>query len=130
MNGDYTNTYWNHKGRFEKEGKIVQNLIPGVGEVPDGKGKNKCLERLRRAINAYHDVYNNGGGNRNDDIRYFLKVGIREIAGCYMSQSAIDTMEERMDKYIIDAYKEQMKLGKIRFKEVPGQRQLELELVV
>jgi hypothetical protein len=113
MNGDYTNTYWNNKGRFQTEADIVIKLIPAMGAVPGGRGKNKCLERLRRAVNAYHDVYNNGGGNRNADIRYFLKVSIRDIRGCYMPQEAIDTMEEQMDKYIMEAYSEQTILGNI-----------------
>ena len=121
--GDYTNTYWNNNGKFQVEADIVTKLIPGFGEVPDGKGKNKCLERLRRASNAYYDVYNNGGGNRNADIRYYLKVGVREAGAWNIRQETIDTMDERMDKYIMDAYNEQKALVKI---EPVGQMELEL----
>jgi hypothetical protein len=109
--GDYTNTYWGDNGRFQKEYDEVSKLIPAVGEVEDGKGKNKCLERLRRVCNAYYDVYNNGCGNRNADIRYFLKVRIREASAYNIRQETIDTMEERIDKYIMDAYNEQIALA-------------------
>jgi hypothetical protein len=111
--GDYTNTYWGDKGRCQKEYDVVSKLIPRAGKVSDGNGKNKCLERLRKAANAYYDVYNNGCGNRNADIRYFLKVGIRKASADSLAQDTIDTMDAQMDKIIMDAYSEQRTLGNI-----------------
>ena len=60
-------TYWNHNGWYEATGDELSKLIPRMGEVtaetvPEGRGYRK-LENLRKGMNAYYDLYNNGGGN-------------------------------------------------------------------
>ena len=60
-------TYWNDTGRYQKLYDELQVLIPSTGEVRDVKN-NPHLEELRKVINAYYDLYNNGGAN--DDTRF------------------------------------------------------------
>lgn len=56
---NYKNTYWNDKGKYQKEMvELTNKLIPALGESETYHG-----EVLRCLANIYHDVYNNGGGN-------------------------------------------------------------------
>lgn len=52
--------YWSDKGKYQKIVDDLQEQIPVSGEV-EGDPK---LEGLRIICNAYHDYFNNGGGNR------------------------------------------------------------------
>src|SRR5574343_1711649 len=58
-----SNTYWANKGKYQTTADQLQKLIPAAGAVKNTI-KNKQLERLRKAINAYYDLYNNGLCNR------------------------------------------------------------------
>lgn len=48
-------SYWEGKGKYQKEVKILRTLIPSRGECA-----NPSLEVLRVVQNAYYDAYNNG----------------------------------------------------------------------
>lgn len=60
-------TYWGGNGLYEATNAKLETLVPTMGEVteehvPEGK-RFKKLEIFRKASNAYHDLFNNGGGN-------------------------------------------------------------------
>lgn len=63
MQRNTENTYWNHNGLWESAAAVLQEMIPSEGAVRNPQ-KNKHLERLRKAINIYYDLYNNGLWNR------------------------------------------------------------------
>lgn len=112
--------YWNEQGTYQALVTPLQALIPAVGEVPQGKKQNKHLERFRKAMNCYYDLYNNGLCNRAREFSRLYKIsGVpREINArryqasflSFYTQICIDTA---MDDFIIKAYQEQMALGKV-----------------
>lgn len=111
-------TYWNNDGKYNEAVKKLQELIPVEGSV---RGKaNANLERLRKAINKYYRLYNDGDFN----------IGARTIFGisemweytCYktytdwkgrlQSRKAYNAklyaaVEEAMDEIIVAAATEQ-----------------------
>lgn len=102
-------TLWGGKSEFQEIVNKLSKLIPSAGEVPHGKGKNKALERFRKAQNVYYDLYNNGLGNRS---RAFSKVfgfasGPYRYAPGEFSQNMFDLVEEKMIEIVKDAAKEQ-----------------------
>ena len=62
-------TYWNNDGKYNEAVKALQAMIPAEGAVKGSK--NKALERLRKAINKYYRLYNDGDFN----------IGARTIFG-------------------------------------------------
>lgn len=52
----------------------LDKSIPLSGSV-HSVNKNKCLERLRKAGNVVHDIFNNGLGNRGRQLRV---LGLRK----------------------------------------------------
>ena len=113
-------TYWNEQGTYQTIAEALQGLIPAIGEVPEGKTTNKALERFRRAQNCYYDLYNNGLCNRAREFSILFRiVGVsREIKQNYRYNFLVSSLtegaiENKMDGFILDAYREQMSLGKI-----------------
>lgn len=51
-------SYWEGKGKYQKEVERLRALIPSLG-----KCNNPSLEALRVVQNAYYDAYNNGACN-------------------------------------------------------------------
>ena len=64
------NSYWNNQGTFESAAKELNKLIPIEGSVTEPRSTNKKLEKFRKARNCYHDLYNNGLGNRAQEFRH------------------------------------------------------------
>lgn len=58
------NTYWNNNGKYDKAQEAIAELVPASGGVDNPRGKNKKLEKFRKASNCYYDLYNNGLCNR------------------------------------------------------------------
>jgi len=114
-------TYWNEQGTYQTIAEALQGLVPAIGEVPEGKTTNKALERFRRAQNCYYDLYNNGLGNRAREFSTLFRIpGVpREIKQNYhynflVSSLTEDAIENKMDGFILDAYREQVALGKLQ----------------
>jgi len=117
-------TYWNEQGAYQTIAEALQGLIPAIGEVPEGKTTNKALERFRRAQNCYYDLYNNGLGNRAREFSILFRIaGVpREIKQNYRTNFLVSSLtegaiENKMDGFILDAYREQVALGKLSLKE-------------
>lgn len=103
-----SNTYWNHNGRFNNMAVELQRLIPAAGAVKN-PAKNKNLERFRKAVNCYYDLYNNGLCNRLASFNKLFGVSAsnyRYSHGRFV-QSLYDHVERKMDQIILDAYAEQ-----------------------
>ena len=112
--------YWSNEGKHQALADTLQALIPAIGEVPDGKKRNKHLERFRKAMNCYYDLYNNGLCNRAREFSRLYKLsGIpREIRerrhlGSMLSLYTEICVDDAMDTFIRQAYQEQMALGKV-----------------
>jgi hypothetical protein len=103
-------TYWNSNGRFQAAADALQALIPSEGSVADTR-KNAKLERFRKAVNCYYDLYNNGLCNRAREFHTVFKVAsslYRNYGRHYSySQQLYRLTEEAMDVIIEDAALEQ-----------------------
>lgn len=101
-------TYWNNNGRFNKFAHAVQELIPAEGAVKN-PAKNKALERYRKAVNCYYDLYNNGLCNRKAAFSKIFGISASNERTGRGSFSAYlyEHVERRMDSIILDAYAEQ-----------------------
>jgi hypothetical protein len=98
------NTYWDGNGKYQKTYEQLHKLIPATGEV-EGKG-NRALERLRKYVNAYYDLFNNGGCNRAQAIsRYF--PGALRFARDRRWDRAKTITEPKIDAVIVAAAVEQ-----------------------
>jgi hypothetical protein len=108
MGFDCSHTYWAHKGRYQALANALEKLVPLAGPVSD-----PMLDEFRRACNAYHDLYNNGGGNRNQDIIRFTKCYAPEEDPLNEEEleAAMEAFEPVMDNLILAAAAEQ--LGKL-----------------
>lgn len=113
-------TYWEEKGTYQTQAEELQALLPYSGEVDKGKTTNKALERFRKAQNCYYDLYNNGLCNRAREFSMLFRIpGVpREIKQNYgynylVSSATEDAIDSKMDGFILDAYIEQVALGKI-----------------
>jgi hypothetical protein len=51
-------SYWNNKGKYQKEADTLAKLVPNSGEASDPK-----VDLFRRVQNLYYEIFNNGGGN-------------------------------------------------------------------
>ena len=116
--------YWNNEGTYQDIANQLQELIPAIGEVPEGKTTNKCLERFRKAQNCYYDLYNNGLINRAREFSMVFRiVGVsrmireRRHYGDMLNTYTEMAIDNKMDDIILDAYGEQIELGKIKARE-------------
>ena len=104
------NTYWNHKGKYNELAEKLQALIPVEGAVANPR-KNKKLEKFRKAVNCYYDLYNNGLCNRASSFAKVFGLPAREyrLIGKFLRYDAslyADT-EQVMDKIVYEAAVEQ-----------------------
>ena len=68
------NSYWDGTGKYQMLYDALNGLIPIEGKCQHSRSKNKKLEKLRTAGNAYYDIFNNGGMNRAAEIGYHFGV--------------------------------------------------------
>jgi len=105
----FENTYWNHNGKYNELAEKLQALIPAEGAVANPR-KNKKLEKFRKAVNCYYDLYNNGLGNRASAFAKVFGIASRDYKYArswrYMDCLYTET-EQVMDKIIYEAAVEQ-----------------------
>jgi hypothetical protein len=94
-------SYWANNGRYQALVEVLQKLIPSSGPMVPKEG-NQALERLRKGINCYYDLYNNGGCNRRAEIRRLAGVGSTDFDLCAQE------LEPVMDRLILAAAAEQL----------------------
>jgi hypothetical protein len=107
-----TPRYWNRNGRHEAAAEALQKLIPASGPVLNPRANPK-LERYRKAVNAYYDLYNNGLCNRAASFSRVFCITVSEYrfkrlrGGWYIDPALYDNAELRMDAIVCDAAREQ-----------------------
>ena len=106
----WKDTYWNRNGKHEELAQKLQALIPHEGQVANPR-KNKKLEKFRKAVNCYYDLYNNGLCNRASSFAKVFGLPAREyrLIGKFLRYDAslyADT-EQVMDKIVYEAAVEQ-----------------------
>jgi len=111
------NTYWNNSGKYQAIADRLQELIPAQGEIKGSK--NKHLERYRKAVNAYYDLYNNGLCNRAQSFSKLFKMRPNEYR--YGRFNQIDfkliepEVEPKMDAFVMEAAQEQFKEDEVQW---------------
>lgn len=107
------NSYWNNNSKYQALADALHTKIPGSGSVENPK-KNPALEKFRKAVNCYYDLYNNGLCNR---AREFAKVfGIASTQyrfrlrnyGTDYSPVMFELLEDKMDEIVLAAAAEQL----------------------
>ena len=104
-----TNTYWNSKGTHQGLANQLEKLVPATGPVLGGK-KNAKLEKFRKAVNAYYDIFNNGGCNRAALIRSTFRISLRSfrVGSHSLAWGEIHkVVEPIMDQIVLEAAEEQ-----------------------
>ena len=115
-------TYWDHAGLLETEAAALQKLVPASGPVPKARGVNRKLEKFRKGVNCYYDLYNNGLCNRAEMFRqvfglastkYTEVTGYRRNRRGYsvpvveFTEELYKLVEARMDELVLEAAIEQ-----------------------
>ena len=99
------NNYFDETGAYEVLGKKLDNLVPTAGSVMQ-PNKNPKLEKYRKMVNAYYDLYNNGGGNPCRKTAYYFPKTIT-LARSDDWEGCLAITEPLMDKAILLAAEEQ-----------------------
>jgi len=98
-------TYWHDNGEYQELADELEKLIPVSGEV-ENADENPKLERFRKVGNAYHDLFNNGGGNPcRGTAKYF--PGTISLASVSEWDKVYEITEPIMSRAILKAAKEQ-----------------------
>jgi hypothetical protein len=110
-----TMRYYEHTGRHQELAKQLEKKIPEMGAVANPEGNPK-LERYRKAANAYHDLFNNGGMYPGPKTAYFFPKAIsafKDYRYSHMEQleNVYAITEPIMDKIILRAAYEQGLIG-------------------
>lgn len=101
-------TYWNHDNMHMSITDRLQALIPACGSVSEPR-MNKALEKYRKAVNVYYDLYNNGLGNRAKEFRNVFGFASSQykIRPYEYADLLYFKVEAAMDDIVIAAAKEQ-----------------------
>jgi hypothetical protein len=104
-------TYWNRNGKYDNFANQLQALIPIEGAVENPR-KNKKLEKFRKAVNCYYDLYNNGLCNRATQFAKVFGIPSRDYRMFRSSHHRYDDSlyvetEQVMDRIVIEAAIEQ-----------------------
>jgi hypothetical protein len=110
-------SFWCNNSPLQELADKVGDLIPREGDI---KGyRNRKLERWRKAVNAYYDLYNNGLCNRAQSFSKLFKMApSQHMSGwnwkCkyrYYTQADFrrigEIIEPKMEQMCIDAAIEQ-----------------------
>ena len=96
--------YWNGEGKYEKELKVLDDLIPRWGMTD-----NKYMNLFIVASAVYSDIYNNGGGNLKDSYTNKIEKYLIPFAGEVKTirlNSKIETIiknlknEEKLERFM------------------------------
>jgi hypothetical protein len=90
----------------------LMELIPAQGACENARGKNKHLDKFRRATNVVYDIFNNGLCNRANQLRVLdNNLRVHDLPVHSRQANKWDIIEDRIGghfrKIIIEAAKEQ-----------------------
>jgi len=101
--------YFKGTGRYQGIYDDLKVRIPTEGECKNKDTSNKHLEELRKAVNQYFDLYENGLANRHHGFKKRFGVDA-ESARSFVQDSHIQfswKLEDVMDAFILHALVEQ-----------------------
>lgn len=101
------NTFWASTHELSPLYQRLWRRVPNHGSVEHPRGRNRQLERLRIASNAYYDIFNNGGENRPGEIARYFGPGIRGLCRAQRWNLIHERIEARMASYVLAAAHEQ-----------------------
>ena len=88
----------------------LQERVPLMGRCPGFAGKNKHLDRFRRAQNVIHDIFNNGLMNRGREVG-ILGVRKRDLPLYVSNEDKWEIIEDRITnkfrEIVMNAVREQ-----------------------
>ena len=93
-------SFWFSTSPLKSVGDALNKLVPDQGPVLDAE-KNRALEKFRKATNCYHDLYNNGMGNRNAEFRQVFGFS------AFSEEATAKAVEARMNEIVLAAAAEQ-----------------------
>ena len=105
-----SNTYWGAKGKYNAAADALHKLVPAEGACEFARGKNRALDKFRRAVNCYYDLYNNGLCNRRAEFRRVFGFGAGPYSRGYglgFSKRLYEMVEAKMDEIVVLAAFEQ-----------------------
>lgn len=108
MAANLKQSYWNGNSQYQKLADALQKLIPAEGPVAN-INRNRALEKFRKAVNCYYDLYNNGLCNRARGFAAIFRIApmtYGSYRGGY-SPYLFQHTEEKMDEFVLAAAKEQ-----------------------
>mgnify|MGYP001343760992 CR=1 FL=1 len=75
----------------------LEERVPAFGKCESHRGKNKSLDRFRRAQNVIHDIFNNGLMNRARELRVLDKnLRVRDLPIWASNEDKWDIIENRI----------------------------------
>tara|TARA_A100001015_G_scaffold56295_2_gene61911 strand:+ start:10619 stop:10969 length:351 start_codon:yes stop_codon:yes gene_type:complete len=104
------NTYWEGKGTYQEISDKLEEMVPASGacyNIPEDEesGINKPLDMFRETVNAYYDIFNNGGCNSaNRRVSYYFPGVMSVINRNYRNidwQLVESIVEPIMDKRVL-----------------------------
>ncbi len=102
-------TSWAVNEGFKNLQEKLDALVPFQGKVPQGRSKNKKLEKFRVAQNLIYDLFNNGLMNRRSHFTQFFGISVYTRGG--ISQHEFDRFNLKLEpiftKIMQEAAKEQ-----------------------
>jgi len=122
MSYDLTNTYWTKTGTLQSQADTLHALIPVSGKCEKPMSVNKHLDRLRRAVNHYYDLYNNGLWNRRNTFQTLFEISPADLVnprGYFWSEKhGTKFVEDKMNAFVALAWEEQEALGNLKVEAV------------
>jgi hypothetical protein len=122
MSYDLSNTYWAKTGTLQSQADTLHTLIPVSGKCEKPMSVNKHLDRLRRAVNHYYDLYNNGLWNRRNTFQTLFEINPADLLnsrGYFWSEEhGTKFMEDKMNAFVALAWEEQETLGNLKVEAV------------
>jgi len=100
--------FWNNNSPLQPLAERVQALLPSEGPVEDVRANPK-LEKFRKAVNCYYDLFNNGLGNRAEQFRQVFGFGAFAYRrGNRFEKAMLLRLEAEMTRILIAAAMEQL----------------------
>ena len=102
---------WGVNVGFKHLQEKLDELVPLMGMCEFPRSKNKHLEKFRQASNAAYDLFNNGLGNRAQQLKKIFGWSVSPRITCNANKMTWshweDKVEEVMTPIILAAAKEQ-----------------------
>ena len=110
----YRPTYWNHKGKYQKEYEILWNKYLATDNIRTGDAEaTKALKKLKSFSKKYYRFYNDGEPFTYEGHRFVAHVvsefrnkgrTIRRVFG-KPTEATMKELDRIADKLILDAWR-------------------------